>query len=123
MGAKRARKRKRFFFYCTCFLAILLLEIGCAAALNFQKRQQVEKSLEMGEKFIIKGEYEKAISDYNQALRLDPNYVEAYNNRGAAYFFKKEYDKAWEDAYKCQSLGGDNPEILELLHKASRKKQ
>jgi tetratricopeptide (TPR) repeat protein len=35
---------------------------------------------------------DQAITDYTQALRLDPNYAEAYNNRGVAYKGKGEYD-------------------------------
>lgn len=31
------------------------------------------------------GKYEEAISEFNEALRLDPGYVEVYNNLGAAY--------------------------------------
>ena len=30
-----------------------------------------------------KGDYNRAIADYTQAIELNPNYVEAYNNRGA----------------------------------------
>ena len=72
MGEKQARKRKCLFFYCTCFLTILLLGIGCAATLNFQKRQQSEKSFKKGEKFIVKGEYKEALIEYEKVLRLFP---------------------------------------------------
>ncbi|MCK5507127.1 MAG: hypothetical protein KAI50_01225 [Desulfobacterales bacterium] len=72
MGEKQARKRKCLFFYCTCFLTILLLGIGCAATLNFQKIQQSEKSFKKGEKFIVKGEYKKALIEYEKVLRLFP---------------------------------------------------
>ena len=32
-----------------------------------------------------KGEYDKAIADYTEAIRLDPKYAKAYYNRGWAY--------------------------------------
>ena len=32
-----------------------------------------------------KGEYDKAIEDYSKAIELNPEYAEAYNNRGNAY--------------------------------------
>ena len=32
-----------------------------------------------------KGDYDRAIADYNEAIRLDPKYAVAYNNRGIAY--------------------------------------
>ncbi len=43
------------------------------------------------------GEYDKAIADYDEAIRLGPDYAFAYNNRGLAYYCKKEYDKAITD--------------------------
>jgi hypothetical protein len=46
--------------------------------------------------------------------------AKAYNNRGLAYYYKREYDKAWEDVHKVQSLGQQiHPEFLKILRKAS----
>lgn len=72
MGEKRAGKRKHLFFYCTCFLATLLIGIGCAATLNFQKRLQAVESLEKGENLVIKREHKKALIEYEKVLRLFP---------------------------------------------------
>jgi tetratricopeptide (TPR) repeat protein len=44
-----------------------------------------------------KKDYAKALADYNEAIRLDPNDVQAYNNRGYLWFDKKDYDKALAD--------------------------
>ena len=41
--------------------------------------------------------YDKAIADYTEAIRLDPKFAEAYYNRGVAYENKGEYDKAIAD--------------------------
>ena len=43
------------------------------------------------------GEYDKAIADFDQALRLNPQLVDALYCRGLARCFKKEYDKAIAD--------------------------
>ena len=32
------------------------------------------------------GEYDKAIGDYTEAIRLNRQYADAYNNRGNSYF-------------------------------------
>ncbi|OGS46123.1 MAG: hypothetical protein A2539_03275 [Elusimicrobia bacterium RIFOXYD2_FULL_34_15] len=45
-------------------------------------------------------EYEKAIEDYNHAVKINPLYAEAYNNRGMAYFNRGEYDNAIDDYTK-----------------------
>jgi len=39
----------------------------------------------------------RAIVDYNRAIRINPNYADAYFNRGYAYGEKKDYDRAIED--------------------------
>jgi tetratricopeptide (TPR) repeat protein len=44
-----------------------------------------------------RGEYDNAIADYTEALRLNPNYAAAYNNRGSAYDDKGMPDRAIED--------------------------
>jgi tetratricopeptide (TPR) repeat protein/formylglycine-generating enzyme required for sulfatase activity len=50
-----------------------------------------------GLSYFNKKEYDKAISDYNEAIRLQPNHAAAYNNRGNAYQAMKDYDKAISD--------------------------
>jgi len=40
---------------------------------------------------------QRAIEDYNEAIRLDPKFALAYNNRGAAYGDKNERDRAIAD--------------------------
>src|SRR6516225_9395050 len=42
-------------------------------------------------------DYTKAIGDFTEAIRLDPNYTHAYTDRGAAYSKKGDYDKAISD--------------------------
>ena len=47
--------------------------------------------------WMLKKEYDKAIKDYDQAIRHNPSGVAAYNLRGLAWWYKKEYDKAIAD--------------------------
>lgn len=44
----------------------------------------------------VKKEFDIALGDYNEALRLDPS-AASYNNRGTLWNGKKEYDKAVAD--------------------------
>ena len=44
-----------------------------------------------------KGDLDRAIADYNEAIRLDPKYAFAYNNRGFAWRAKGDLDRAIAD--------------------------
>ena len=43
------------------------------------------------------GNFDEAIMDFTEAIRLDPTLAEPYCNRGAAYYEKGHYDKAFAD--------------------------
>jgi tetratricopeptide (TPR) repeat protein len=50
-----------------------------------------------GDKHYENKEYDEAISDYTEAIRLDPKYYLYYLKRGNAYFAESDYDKAIAD--------------------------
>ena len=49
---------------------------------------------ERGHIYGIQGDCTRAILDYNEALKLNPQYGQAYNNRGAAYRLQGDYTRA-----------------------------
>ena len=49
-------------------------------------------------------DYPKALADYNQALRINPDYAEAYGNRGLVYAQLGEREKAVTDMEKAAQL-------------------
>ena len=51
-----------------------------------------------------KGEYAAAIIHYQEAIRLHPEFAEAYNNLGVAYAKQGKYDKALECYQKAVHL-------------------
>jgi tetratricopeptide (TPR) repeat protein len=55
--------------------------------------------------YALKGEYDHAIADYNQALALNPRYAETYSNRGAAYYREGNISKACADLRRACDLG------------------
>jgi tetratricopeptide (TPR) repeat protein len=50
-----------------------------------------------GRAMSCKGDYDRAIADYTEAIRLDPGLALAYNNRGFAYSHKGDNDRAIAD--------------------------
>src|SRR5262245_59675290 len=72
---------------------------GCTALIN--SGAQTPQSLVIaynnrGNAYSTKGEYDRAVQDYDQSIKLNPNYARAINHRGVAYQKKREYDRAIE---------------------------
>jgi len=55
----------------------------------------------------------RAIEDYDRAIELNPNFAEAYNNRGVAYAELNEHERAIEDYEKAIAL---NPNFAEAYN-------
>lgn len=54
------------------------------------------------------GNHDRAIPDYTEAIRLNPQYAHAFMNRGASYRSKHDYDRAMADANEAIRL---NPQM------------
>jgi tetratricopeptide (TPR) repeat protein len=50
-----------------------------------------------GTLYLAQAAFDNAIEDFNEAIRLNPNYAPAYTNRGITYFNMGEYKKALLD--------------------------
>ena len=70
-----------------------------------------------GDAYQLKGEYDRAIQDFDQVLQINPSLEEAYRGRGMAYADKGEYEHARRDLNKALALGYDRAEIGALLEK------
>ena len=51
----------------------------------------------VGFAYYRKGDYDRAIADYDKAIQLNLQYTGAYNNRGSAHADKGDYDRALAD--------------------------
>ena len=58
-----------------------------------------------GNAYQEKTEYDKALADYAEAIRLNPNLARAYYRRGTAYEKMGEKAKAEEDFAQAKKLG------------------
>jgi tetratricopeptide (TPR) repeat protein len=73
---------------------------GCTALI--QAGQDTTKNLSViynnrGIAYDDKGDYDRAIQDFNEAIHLNPNAETAYYGRGNAYKKKGDYDRAIQD--------------------------
>ena len=63
---------------------------------------------EKGDDYRIAKQYENAIQEFNEAIRIEPDYVHAYQNRGVSYYFLDQYETAIADFTKAIRLDPDN---------------
>ena len=66
--------------------------------------QDVNFYFKSGANYYFKGEYDKAISDFDRAVELAPDDCYAYCNRGSAYERKGDYARALSDYNKAVEL-------------------
>ena len=73
---------------------------GCTAMIQsgHETQQDLAKDFSnRGTAYGRKGQLDRAIEDFDQAIRLNPNYAAAFNNRGSAYSAKGDLDGAIAD--------------------------
>jgi tetratricopeptide (TPR) repeat protein len=70
-----------------------------------------------------KGDYDRAIADYTQALRLDPNDANAYYWRGYVYSNKGDYDLAIADYTQSLRLDPNDASVYYWRGSAYRNKE
>ena len=65
--------------------------------------------LKRGEELSGIHEYDRAIGDYSTAIQLKPDYAEAYNDRGFAYYLKGNAERAIADYTRAIELRPNYP--------------
>jgi tetratricopeptide (TPR) repeat protein len=65
-----------------------------------------------GNAYYVKRDYDRAILDYDQAIRLNANHASALSNRGAAYAGKGDYDQAIQNYDEAIRLNPDHADAF-----------
>jgi lipoprotein NlpI len=72
----------------------------CTAAIDSGKlapRERAQAHLNRAVEWTNKNDYDRAIADYDAALKIDPKLAEAYQSRGSAWAHKGDPDRAIAD--------------------------
>ena len=81
----------------------------CRCVRGHQAEQaQCTRFANRGYAYRSKKDYARAIADASEAIRLLPNFTNAYANRGWAYFKQKDYEHALADFKRTLEL---NPKV------------
>ena len=73
---------------------------GCSALIQSSQESDInlaEALYDRGLAYRHRGNYEDAIKDFDQALRLNPSFADAFYERGSAYSHLRNYVRAIQD--------------------------
>lgn len=78
-----------------CLLVSLLAALFFTACAS--KAVNAADKIELGQKYLTEMNYTEAVASFTEAIRLDPDNIQAYMGRAEAYLALGEYEKALED--------------------------
>ena len=99
MGAIKMGK----LIYIVMCLVLFISVVNCYGA-----KGTAEGFFEEGKKYSTVENADQAIDNYSKAIKINPKFSKAYNNRGIAYVWKKQYDLAIADFTKAIELDPKN---------------
>ena len=65
-----------------------------------------------GNAYAAKRDYDRAIQDFDQSIKLNPTYTKPFNNSGVAYLKKGEYDLAIKAFNQAIRLNPDRKSVV-----------
>jgi cytochrome c-type biogenesis protein CcmH/NrfG len=77
-------------------------------ALGYLTPDNADAQNNLGQRYQQRGEYQKAVEAYQEAIRMRPNFYSAYNNIAVCYGNLKMYPEAEEALRKCIALKPDD---------------
>ena len=77
-------------------LVLFISVVNCYGA-----KVKAEEFFELGKKYFSVDNVDQAIDNYSKAIKINPKFAKAYNNRGTAYILKKQYALAIADFTKA----------------------
>jgi tetratricopeptide (TPR) repeat protein len=82
-----------------------IIRLNAKIAVNMADKDDAQGNI-----YNLLRDYDKAISDYTEAIRLNPNYAAAYHDRGLAYKQLGKNAQSQADFDKAKQLSYTGPQ-------------
>ncbi|QWG12048.1 tetratricopeptide repeat protein [Bradyrhizobium sediminis] len=82
---------------------------GCTRVIDDRKEpagNRAKAHYGRGIGWYVKGDFDRALADLSEAIRLDPKFTAAYNDRGIVFQEKRDYARAISDTTRAMELRG-----------------
>lgn len=101
-----------------CLIAAFVLAMsafaGCRKTDDVKKNSELAKShFDKGVNLWMKRQYDGALKEFDETLKLSPASAESYNNKGFIYFDKGDFDKAADAQKKALEI---NPKLANAYY-------
>lgn len=93
------------------FIQIVLMAFICVGC---NHKQKIADLTELATEAIDGENYQLAVKDYSEVIRLDPKFAQAYAARGSAFIVLGQFDNAIQDLNKAIQLNPKNYLAYEL---------
>jgi tetratricopeptide (TPR) repeat protein len=102
-----------------------LIISGCTAVI--QSGRETPQNLatafnNRGVAYASKRQLDRAIQDYDEAIRINPNFADGFYKRGRAYAHTRQYDRAIQDYDQAIRINPYEPNVLRARDLAKRAK-
>ena len=91
----KCQRKKTIRAGAVCLLVSLLAALFFTACVS--KAVNAADKIELGQKYLTELNYTEAVASFTEAIKLDPDNIQAYMGRAEAYMALGEYDKALAD--------------------------
>ena len=108
MPERRVKRKWTVRWYHIAIGIVLILPVaGIFVSCGGPATGTTEWHYNQGYDLVEQGRYREAIEELNQAIHLNPEYALAYNNRGSAYHYLDQQERAVQDFNEAIRLDPD----------------
>ncbi|WP_373483620.1 chitobiase/beta-hexosaminidase C-terminal domain-containing protein [Acetobacterium sp.] len=107
------KKSKRGYIILGLLVGVIIFLGGTFLILSQMKTSQMNKALDLGEKYLEEGKYEEAILAFDEVITIEPKQVAAYEGKGASYLGLDNYSEAETQLENAKAIDfTDNGKVL-----------